>query len=118
MTDDLKERLWEVFANVEARPKRRQGVTGMTIDAQMRGTMCQINEYELDVLRDAISDLEARLAAAEALALEYEHRHQRALSLLHEAEAGEDALAAGLRALWFHDAPHSALAAYDARRKM
>lgn len=47
----------DVFADVDARPKRRQGVTGQTIEAQMRGTMCQITEYELDTLRDEISRL-------------------------------------------------------------
>jgi len=41
----------EIFAAVHARPKRRQGITGQTIDAQMRGTICQITESELEELR-------------------------------------------------------------------
>lgn len=51
----------EIFAAVEGRSKRRQGITGQTIEAQMRGTMCQITEYELDVLRDEIARLTAEL---------------------------------------------------------
>lgn len=76
MTDDLKERLLGLC----------NGHPNATIPWPHR------------VIHDAvayITDLESRLAAA---------------------EAGEDALAEALRALWFHDAPHSALAAYEARR--
>lgn len=66
MTADTNEALNAVFRDVEARPKRRQGITGMTIEAQMRGTMCQITEYELDVLRDALISQAAKLAEAGA----------------------------------------------------
>ncbi|WP_028711078.1 hypothetical protein [Paracoccus pantotrophus] len=47
----------EIFAAVHARPKRRQGITGQTIDAQMRGTMCQITEWELEELRAEVERL-------------------------------------------------------------
>lgn len=89
MTDDLKERL-KVVACCDT-------------DSTMRHFAYAFMEQDPDgdyvtyaAAKARITDLEARLAAA---------------------EAGEDALAAGLRALWFHDAPHSALAAYEARRK-
>ena len=49
----------EIFSAVYARPKRRQGITGQTIDAQMRGTMCQITELELEELRDELARLRA-----------------------------------------------------------
>lgn len=49
----------EIFAAVHARPKRIQGITGQTIDAQMRGTMCQITEWELEELCDEIARLRA-----------------------------------------------------------
>lgn len=49
----------EIFSAVHARPKRRQGITGQTIDAQMRGTMCQITELELEELRDELARLRA-----------------------------------------------------------
>lgn len=51
----------EIFAAVHARPKRRQGITGQTIDAQMRGTMCQITEWELEELSDEIARLRAEV---------------------------------------------------------
>lgn len=84
----------DVFAAIDARPKRRQGITGQTIEAQMRGTMCQITEYELDTLRDEISRLTAerdqalaRLAAAQLDTVE------RCAALLielgHVSESGE-----------------------------
>ena len=63
----------EIFAAVEGRPKRRQGITGQTIEAQMRGTMCQITEYELDVLREEIARLTAErdhVCAETAMALD------------------------------------------------
>jgi len=51
----------EIFSAVYARPKRRQGITGQTIDAQMRGTMCQITEWELEELRDEITHIRAEV---------------------------------------------------------
>lgn len=56
----------EIFAAVEGRPKRTQGITSQTIEAQMRGTMCQITEYELDVLREEIARLTAERDTARA----------------------------------------------------
>lgn len=54
----------EIFYAVHARTKRSQGITGQTIEAQMRGTMCQITEYELETLRDEIARLTAALERA------------------------------------------------------
>lgn len=72
MSDDL-------FAVVHARPKRRQGITGQTIDAQMRGTMCQITEWELEELSDELARLRAEVERLTA-ALADERRHADALS--------------------------------------
>lgn len=117
MTDDLKERLRppgrsvvSKCADVDGKDLSNAPLTYERIWLQGDGgdgvTWCQHPQDDEDVpyvradfyaaSLARIADLEARLAAA---------------------EAGEDALAAGLRALWFHDAPHSALAAYEARRK-
>lgn len=73
-----------LFANVEARPKRRQGITGQTIEAMMRGTMCQITEYELDALRDEIARLQEAVNAEEMRANENKARAEKA-----EAEVEE-----------------------------
>lgn len=85
----------------------------------MDGCEVAVSRQACDEAADAlayITDLEARLAAAEALALEYEHRHQRALSLLHEAEAGEDALAEALRPFgFFSDEPNTTQQAWEIR---
>lgn len=52
----------EIFAAVEARPKRKQGgVCGQTIEEHMRGTVCQITEYELDALREETARLIAEV---------------------------------------------------------
>lgn len=56
----------EIFAAVEGRPKRMQGISGQTIEAQMRGTMCQITEYELNVLCEEIASLTAELEEVKA----------------------------------------------------
>ena len=70
----------EIFTAVEARPKRRHGITGQTIESQMRGTMCQITEYELDVLREEI----ARLTAERDTALKEQERLAKAWEAKHE----------------------------------
>lgn len=51
----------DLIAAVHARPKRRQGITGQTIDAQMRGTMCQITEWKLEELCDELARLRAEV---------------------------------------------------------
>jgi len=84
----------EIFAAVHARPKRRQGITGQTIDAQMRGTICQITELELEELRAELARLRAeveRLTAALSTV-------QRAARTLHAAgqEITRNAVAAAL----------------------
>ncbi|REF70419.1 hypothetical protein [Paracoccus versutus] len=56
----------EIFSAVYARPKRRQGITGQTIDAQMRGTICQITELELEELRDELARLRAEVERLKA----------------------------------------------------
>lgn len=89
MTTDTNEALDAVFRDVEARPKRRQGITGMTIEAQMRGTMCQITEYELDVLREALTAQAAKLAEAEA---EIDALEQRIAELEQNLQTTADAL--------------------------
>ena len=69
----------EIFSAVEARPKRRQGITGQTIDAQMRGTICQITEMELEELRDELARLRAEVERLTA-ALSDERAHADALA--------------------------------------
>lgn len=76
-----------LFANVEARPKRRQGITGQTIEAMMRGTMCQITEYELDALRDEIARLQEAVNAEEMRANENKARAEKAEAALSESQA-------------------------------
>lgn len=63
MTSDVAD---DVFNAVHSRPKRRQGITGQTVDSMMRGTMCQITEYELDVLWQVIVELKDALINCEA----------------------------------------------------
>ena len=69
----------EIFSAVYARPKRRQGITGQTIDAQMRGTICQITELELEELRDELARLRAEVERLTA-ALSDERAHADALA--------------------------------------
>lgn len=69
----------EILSAVYARPKRRQGVTGQTIEAQMRGTMCQITEWELEELRDELARLRAEVERLTA-ALSDERAHADALA--------------------------------------
>lgn len=153
MTDDLKEQLLELCSEppnaTSPWPHRviyyaLARITDLEAKLQRIGRELNLAKYgepdfAWEIHKNAVAELEARLAAAEALALEYEHRHQRALSLLHEAEAGEDALAEALRitrerlmgavhsefdGVWsaedFNEQEAeavSALTAYEARRK-
>lgn len=71
----------EIFSAVYARPKRRQGITGQTIDAQMRGTICQITELELEELRDELARLRAEVERLTA-ALSDERAHADAMAEL------------------------------------
>lgn len=136
MTDDLKERMRPPGRSVVSRcadvdgmdlsnaPLTYERIWLQAGDAEV--TWCQHSQDDEDVpyvradfyaaSLARITDLEARLATAEALALEYEHRHQRALSLLHEAEAGEDALAEALRPFgFFSDEPNTTQQAWEIR---
>jgi hypothetical protein len=104
MNDDLKERLLTWHPGQDEEALREEAVARITdLEAKLQRLGRELNlakygepDFAWEIHKNAVAELEARLAAA---------------------EAGEDALAAGLRALWFHDAPHSALAAYEARRK-
>ena len=89
----------EIFSAVYARPKRRQGITGQTIDAQMRGTMCQITELELEELRDELASLRAASEGVidrQFAELRFNQIRDEAAAELYRLRADNDQLRAAL----------------------
>ncbi len=93
----------EIFSAVYARPKRRQGITGQTIDAQMRGTICQITELELEELRDELASLRAEAERLRGVlrkrteeADRADERADKAEAALSDERAHADAMAEAL----------------------